>query len=264
MILHVDMDAYYASVEERDHPELRGRPLVVGGSSSQRGVVAAANYAARTFGVHSAMPMATAMRLCPSLVVLPVRMTHYAAIAREIREIFLRYTPLIEPLSLDEAFLDVTGSERLFGSPATIGRAIKNVIGDELNLVASVGVAANKFLAKIASDLDKPDGVRSKYWNEPQLDISARVTKLAELPSRPNPASANFLQSNQTSNDHTDGIANPVCRHRIWLSSRRSYEMLKSCGTHSTQLAHSCNSCFNPGNCTFSFSLAGSIGNNKM
>lgn len=158
MILHVDMDAYYASVEERDDPALVGRPVIVGGTVEGRGVVAAANYAARKFGVHSAMSAARAKRLCPQAVVIRPRMQHYAAIAREIRGIFERYTPLIEPLSLDEAFLDVTGSEALFGPSETIARRIKSEIREELQLVASVGVAPNKFLAKIASDLRKPDG----------------------------------------------------------------------------------------------------------
>ena len=158
MILHVDMDAFYASVEERDRPELVGKPVIVGGSSEGRGVVSAANYVARKFGVHSAMPMATAVRYCPRGIVLPVRMDHYAAISRQIREVFHRYTPLVEPLSLDEAFLDVRGSEKLFGTSAQIGRQVKQDIWNETRLVASVGVAPNKFLAKIASDLNKPNG----------------------------------------------------------------------------------------------------------
>jgi len=158
MILHVDMDASYASVEQRDRPELVGRAVIVGGDADRRGVVAAASYEARKFGVHSAMPSATARRLCPQAVFLPPRIDHYAAISRQIRAIFERYTPLVEPLSLDEAFLDVTGSEQLFGPAAEIGRRIKREIRDELRLVASVGVAANKFLAKLASDLEKPDG----------------------------------------------------------------------------------------------------------
>jgi len=159
-ILHIDMDAFYASVEARERPELAGRPLVVGGRPEGRGVVAAANYAARRFGVHSAMPMATALRLCPDLIVLPVRIDLYAQVSQAIRAIFERYTPLIEPLSLDEAFLDVAASERLFGPAPAIGRAIKNAIRDELELTASVGIGPNKFIAKIASDLDKPDGFR--------------------------------------------------------------------------------------------------------
>jgi len=158
MILHVDMDAFYASVEERDNPELQGKPVIVGGTPEGRGVVAAANYVVRTFGVHSAMATAKALKLCPDAIVLRPRMEHYANISQQIRDIFHRYTPLVEPLSLDEAFLDATGSIKLFGSEETIGRAIKDAILDELNLVASVGVAPNKFLAKLASDLDKPDG----------------------------------------------------------------------------------------------------------
>lgn len=158
MILHVDMDAFYASVEERDNPSLVGKPVIVGGTAEGRGVVAAANYEARKFGVHSAMASARANRLCPHAVVIRPRMDHYVAVSREIREVFERFTPLIEPLSLDEAFLDATGSEKLFGPTAQIGLKIKQLIRNELQLVASVGVAPNKFLAKIASDLQKPDG----------------------------------------------------------------------------------------------------------
>ena len=159
MILHVDMDAFYASVEERDRPELVGKPVIVGGSCDSRGVVSAANYVARKFGVHSALPMVTAMRLCPQAVVLPVRMSVYAAVSRQIRDVFHRYTPLVEPLSLDEAFLDVAGTESLFGPPEEIAVRIKHDIREETQLVASVGVAPNKFLAKVASDLEKPDGL---------------------------------------------------------------------------------------------------------
>jgi len=158
MILHVDMDAFYASVEERDQPSLVGKPVIVGGTPEGRGVVAAANYVAREFGVHSAMPAATAKRLCPHAVFLRSRMAYYAEISEQIRAVFERYTPLVEPLSLDEAFLDVTGSESLFGSAVSIGQRIKQDVRDHLELVASVGVAPNKFLAKIASDLHKPDG----------------------------------------------------------------------------------------------------------
>lgn len=158
MILHVDMDAFYASVEEREKPELAGKPLIVGGTPQGRGVVAAANYEVRKFGVHSAMPTAKALRLCPQAIVLPPRLGYYAEVSEQIRAIFDHYTPLVEPLSLDEAFLDVTGSEPLFGSSIEIGREIKQTIRDQLRLAASVGVAPNKFLAKIASDLKKPDG----------------------------------------------------------------------------------------------------------
>ena len=158
MILHVDMDAFYASVEIRDRPELADRPVVVGGTPQGRGVVCAANYIAREFGIHSAQPAATAVRLCPHATFLAPRMEYYAQISQQIRKIFDQFTPLVEPLSLDEAFLDVTGSEAIWGSSIEIGHRIKTSIRDELSLVASVGVAPNKFLAKIASDLEKPDG----------------------------------------------------------------------------------------------------------
>lgn len=159
MILHIDMDAFYASVEERENPRLVGQAVVVGGSAEGRGVVSAANYEARKFGVHSAMPAARAKVLCPHAVFIKPRHELYAAISRQIRDIFLRYTPLVEPLSLDEAFLDVRASKRLFGSAPDIAVRIKTEIRSELNLVASVGVASNKFIAKLASDLDKPDGL---------------------------------------------------------------------------------------------------------
>ncbi len=159
MILHVDMDAFYASIEQRDRPELRGRPVIVGGSPQGRGVVSAASYEARRYGVHSAMPTATAVRQCPHGVFLTPRISYYAQISEQIHEIFKRFTPLVEPLSLDEAFLDVRGSVRLFGPPIEIARRIKATIRKELSLVASVGVAPNMFLAKVASDLEKPDGL---------------------------------------------------------------------------------------------------------
>jgi DNA polymerase-4 len=158
MIIHVDMDAFYASVEERENPSLVGRPIVVGGTPEGRGVVAAANYQSRKFGIHSAMATAAAIKRCPHLIVLPVRMNLYANVSTQINHIFSRYTPQIEPLSLDEAFLDVTASERLFSGAVQIGQKIKQDIKNELALVASVGIAPNKFLAKIASDLDKPNG----------------------------------------------------------------------------------------------------------
>jgi DNA polymerase-4 len=157
-ILHVDMDAFYASVEQRDQTDLRGRPVIVGGLGS-RGVVCAASYEARPFGVHSAMPMATARRLCPQAVVMPVRMKHYAEVSRQIREILLSFTPLVEPLSLDEAFLDVCGCQDLFGLAPEIANKIKTRIKTETGLTASVGVAPNKFVAKLASDHGKPDGL---------------------------------------------------------------------------------------------------------
>jgi DNA polymerase-4 len=159
MILHIDMDAFYASVEIRDNPRLRGLPVVVGGSPKGRGVIAAASYEARKHGVYSAMPAAKAKRLCPQLVFVKPRMQHYASVSKAIREIFFRYTSLVEPLALDEAFLDVSGCEKLFGDGPTIAKAVRETIQNELGLTASAGVAPNKFLAKLASDLDKPNGL---------------------------------------------------------------------------------------------------------
>ena len=158
-ILHVDMDAFYASIEERDHPELQGQPIIVGGRAEHRGVVSAANYPARKFGVHSAMPMKTARQLCPQAHFFPVRMSDYAEVSQSLQKIFRKYTPLVEPLSLDEAFLDVSGSQLLFGNGREIAASIKQEVRHSLQLIASVGVAPNKFLAKIASDADKPDGL---------------------------------------------------------------------------------------------------------
>jgi DNA polymerase-4 len=157
-ILHVDMDAFYASVEQRDNRALSGKPVVVGGGSN-RGVVAAASYEVREFGVRSAMPMREATRRCPDLIRVAPRMSHYQSVSREIFGIFREFTPVVEGLSLDEAFLDVTASLGLHGSGADIARNIKHRIRELTQLTASVGVAENKLVAKIASDLEKPDGL---------------------------------------------------------------------------------------------------------
>ena len=158
-ILHLDMDAFYASVEQRDRPELRGRPVIVGGHP-RRGVVLAASYEVRPFGVRSAIPMARALVLAPAAVVVPPRFAAYAEASEQVFSILERYTPLIEPLSLDEAFLDVTASQGLFGAPAEIARRLRQEIAAEVRLPASAGIASCKFVAKIASDLAKPDGQR--------------------------------------------------------------------------------------------------------
>lgn len=157
-IIHLDMDAFYAAVEMLDKPDLKGKPVIVGGSK-ERGVVSSASYEARRFGIHSAQPVATAMRLCPQGIFLPVRMWRYVEISRQIFEIFRRFSPLVEPLSLDEAFVDVTGSTRLFGPPEEIARKIKERVVTEMGLTVSAGVAPTKFIAKIASDIQKPDGL---------------------------------------------------------------------------------------------------------
>jgi nucleotidyltransferase/DNA polymerase involved in DNA repair len=161
-ILHVDMDAFYAAIEARDHPELRGQPLVVGSDpkgGKGRGIVATASYEARRFGIHSAQPISTAYRLCPHALFVRPDMKRYAEVSASVIRILHGFTDLVEQVSIDEAFLDVGGSRRLFGDGAAVARSIKARIRGELELTASVGVAANKFVAKVASDLEKPDGL---------------------------------------------------------------------------------------------------------
>lgn len=157
-ILHLDMDAFYASVEQRDRSDLRGRPVIVGGNR-MRGVVCACSYEARVFGVHSAMPISRALQKCPQAIVVPVRMSHYQQVSAQVFTIFERYTDLIEGISVDEAFLDVTGSQRLFGSGRDIAIKIRRDVREELELAISAGIAHNKFLAKLASEQAKPDGL---------------------------------------------------------------------------------------------------------
>jgi len=161
-VLHLDMDAFYAAVEQRDRPELRGRPVVIGADprgGRGRGVVSTASYEARRFGVHSALPISRAYQLCPQAVYLPVDMEKYEGVSRRVMELLREVTDRVEPLSIDEAFLDVTGSRRLFGDGAAIARRLKTAIGEATGLTASVGVATNKLVAKIASDIRKPDGL---------------------------------------------------------------------------------------------------------
>lgn len=159
-ILHVDLDAFFAAVEQRDRPELRGKPVVVGvGGRNDRGVVSAASYEARKYGIHSAMPLRTAAGLCRDAVFVPVDGHKYKSVSRQVMEILRRFTPAVEPVSIDEAFLDVFGSEALHGAPVQIARTIRHSIHDELRLTASVGVASTKLVAKVASDLRKPDAL---------------------------------------------------------------------------------------------------------
>jgi DNA polymerase-4 len=157
-IIHCDADCFYASVEMRDDPTLRGRPMAVGGSSDRRGVITTCNYEARKFGVHSAMPSATARRLCPDLILIPGRMDVYKEVSKQMHRIFYEYTELVEPLSLDEAFLDVSESALHHGSATLIAKEIRQRISDEIGITVSAGIAPNKFLAKIASDWNKPNG----------------------------------------------------------------------------------------------------------
>ena len=173
-IIHVDMDCFYAAVEMRDNPAYRNRPLAVGGHEKQRGVLSTCNYEARKFGIRSAMPTGKALQLCPNLLVVPGRMSVYVEISKKIREIFSRYTSIIEPLSLDEAFLDVTDSKQCHGSATLIAESIRRDIWNELNLTASAGIAPIKFLAKVASDLNKPNG----QFVIPPQDVQSVIDEL--------------------------------------------------------------------------------------
>jgi len=158
-IIHIDMDAFFASVEQRDNPEYRGKPLIVGGKPNSRGVVAACSYEARKFGIHSAMPCSQAYRLCPEAIFVSPRFEAYREASAQIRDVFWRYAAQVEPLSLDEAYLDVSYTESFDGIATEIAQAIKHEIKQETGLTASAGVSYNKFLAKVASDMDKPDGL---------------------------------------------------------------------------------------------------------
>ena len=166
-IMHVDMDAFYASVEIMDNPELKGKPVIVGGvDMNNRGVVSTASYEARKYGVHSAMPIYKAKKLCPNGVYISGRMERYKELSLEIHKIFHKYTPKVEKISIDEAFLDLKGCHKLFGSSEKIGKKIKNEIKEQVGLTASVGISKNKFLAKLASTIDKPDGFKIIYEDE--------------------------------------------------------------------------------------------------
>lgn len=173
-IIHIDMDAFYASIEQRDHPEYRGKPVVVGRPEA-RGVIAAASYEARRYGIHSAMSSMKALKLCPDLIFISSRMEVYKAVSREIHQIFRKYTDLIESLSIDEAFLDVTENKKGIFLAVDVAKAIKKEIKEKLGLIASAGISYNKFLAKIASDYRKPDGL---YTIHPDRALSF----IAKLP----------------------------------------------------------------------------------
>ncbi len=163
-IMHVDLDAFFASIEQRDRPELKGKPVIIGGRPNERGVVSTCSYEARRFGVRSAMPLVEAYRRCPQGIFLPGRMSKYQQASEQVHQIFRSFTPLVESISIDEAFLDLTGCERLFGPPDEIARKVKRTIVEQVQITASAGIAPNKFLAKIASELKKPDGL---VWIRP-------------------------------------------------------------------------------------------------
>ena len=158
VILHIDMDAFYASVEQMDNPALKGKPVIVGGTSN-RGVVSAASYEARKFGIHSAMPIFQAKQKCPEGIYIPVRMNRYQEVSRQVMEILRGFSPLIQQVSIDEAYMDISGVDKLLGGPRDIGLEVKNRIRETTSLTCSIGIAPNKFLAKVASDMDKPDGL---------------------------------------------------------------------------------------------------------
>ena len=181
VFLHVDMDAFYAAVEQRDHPEYRGRPVVVGAPPDQRGVVATASYEARVFGIHSAMPSREAGQRCPHAIFLPPDMPRYEMVSAQVFAIFDRYTPYVEGLSIDEAFLDVSGSQRLYGPGEQIARRIKNDVQSELALTCSVGVAPNKFLAKLGSEYRKPDGLTVLPFDQKSIVAFLRPLPVTRL-----------------------------------------------------------------------------------
>lgn len=177
-VLHVDMDAFFASVEQRDHPEYRGKPVIVGAPPDKRGVVSTCSYEARAFGVHSAMPSRTAAKLCPHGIFLRGDHAKYSAVSSQVMEILNRFTPIVEQVSIDEAYLDVTGSRSLFGDGEAIGGAIRAAIRGELDLAASVGVGPNKLVAKLCSEMAKPDGMKAA-----PADAAALAAFLAPLPA---------------------------------------------------------------------------------
>ncbi|BFU59749.1 MULTISPECIES: DNA polymerase IV [Rodentibacter] len=179
-IIHIDMDCFYASVEIRENPSLQGKPVAVGGSSTQRGVLTTCNYEARKFGLHSAMPTAQAIKKCPNLVLIPVNMALYKQVSAQIHQIFRRYTDIIEPLSLDEAYLDVTNCQKCSGSATWIAQEIRQAIFDELKLTSSAGIAPLKFLAKIASDMNKPNGQFVIKPNE--VETFVKTLNLKKIP----------------------------------------------------------------------------------
>lgn len=175
VFLHVDMDAFYASVEQNDDPSLRGRPVIVGARPGHRGVVSACSYEARVFGVHSAMPINQAYRLCPDGVFLPVRMARYQEVSHQIMAILREFTPTLQQMSVDEAFLDLTGTRRLLGEPLDVARRIKQTVRDQTGLTISVGIATSRYLAKLASEVDKPDGLH-------QVEAGREEEFVARLP----------------------------------------------------------------------------------
>ncbi len=223
-IIHCDCDCFFAAVEMRDDPTLVGRPVAVGGSE-RRGVVAACNYEAREFGIHSAMPMARAMRLCPELVVVPPSFEKYRGISLQIRDIFFDYTEHVEPLSLDEAFLDVSGSEKCDGSATLMAREIKNRVRQEVGITVSAGVAPNKFLAKIASDWEKPDGL---FVITPvQVDEFVRKLPVGKIFGVGRATEKKLNALGVTTCDELRTISLQVLLERFGIHGKRLYELCR-------------------------------------
>ena len=237
-IVHADLDAFYASVEQLDNPELRGRPVVVGGAAEGRGVVAAASYEARAFGVRSAMPMSRALRLCPDAVRVSPRFARYAEVSRRVMAIFRALTPLVEPLSLDEAFLDISGWVRDGAMPADVGRELKREVKDVIGLTLSVGIGSNKSVAKISSDFQKPDGlvvvppgteaaflaplpVRALWGVGPKTEAAltrAGIRTIADLARRSSADAQRLLGS---SGDFLHGMANGIDDREVIVEHER-------------------------------------------
>ncbi len=228
-ILHVDMDAFYASVEQRDDPSLRGRPVVVAWRGN-RSVVCAASYEARKFGIRSAMPAVRAERLCPEAVFVPPDFVRYKAVSRQVREIFSRHTDLIEPLSLDEAYLDVTVSKSSLPSATATAEAIRKAIHEETQLTASAGVAANKFLAKIASDWRKPDGL---FVIRPeQADAFLAPLQVGRLPGVGKVMERNLAEMNVSTIADLRTLTLPFLEQRFGRWGRRLHELARGIDDH--------------------------------
>ena len=231
-VLHVDMDAFYASVEQRDDPSLRGRPVVVAWRGA-RSVVCAASYEARTFGVRSAMPAVRAERLCPEAVFVPPDFVRYKAVSRQIREIFARHTDLVEPLSLDEAYLDVTQTRTGLASATATAEAIRAAIREETRLTASAGIAPNKFLAKIASDWRKPDG---QFVIRPhQVDAFLLPLPVGRLPGVGKVMEARLAELGITTVGELRAIGQPALEHRFGRWGRRLHELSLGIDEHPVQ-----------------------------
>lgn len=227
-IMHVDMDAFFASIEQLDNPELRNKPVIVGGMS-ERSVVSTCSYEARKYGVHSAMSIVEARRLCPHGIYVPVRMRRYKEISEQIMQIFRAFAPAVQQLSIDEAFLDLTGTEGIYGSVSNAGRLVKKKIADDIGLTASVGIAPNKFLAKMASDLQKPDGLTViEHASAKRFIAGFPVTKIFGIGKN---AQAALLQYG-ISNIGQLAVADKMILEKVFGKNWQTYKMLANGEDH--------------------------------